>query len=83
MSGATDRGVRGGQVADRAPARTPEAPGLVNLRGVRQASPNFRELRTSEVRRIPLPSTPVNKGMKRRAGVWKPGPQLALLPIVF
>ena len=36
---------------------------------------NFSELRRGEVRRIPLPRTPVNKGMKKGRGVV-PQPQV-------
>jgi hypothetical protein len=37
-------------------------------------SPNILELRQGEVRRIPIPRTPVNKGKKKgREPTWAPG----------
>jgi hypothetical protein len=37
--------------------------------------PNFSELRYGEVRRIPLPRTPVNKGIRKGRGCSRPRPQ--------
>src|SRR5215212_380154 len=41
---------------------------------------NFGESPECEVRRIPIPRTPVNKGKKRRAGVCKPRPSTCAIP---
>src|SRR5215213_7507234 len=41
---------------------------------------NFGEFYECEVRRIPIPRTPVNKGKKRRAGVCKPRPSTCAIP---
>src|SRR5687768_7250776 len=49
------------------------APGCV---GVSLEGTNFRERRKGEVRRIPLPRTPVNKGKRRAGATLSPGPSL-------
>ena len=46
---------------------------------VRLGAP-FRELRQSEVRRIPLLRTRVNKGMKKGRGLLDPGPLSLVQP---
>jgi hypothetical protein len=47
--------------------------GTKHIRAPRKR-PNFLELRQREVRRISLPRTPVNKGIKRAGAAKNPGP---------